>query len=178
MRNYFLKSVRLGFDVWNAQDFDLAGRLWGDSDVTRFNGGPLTPTQVRERLSREIANHEGHGIQYWPIFLLRTGEHVGCCGLQPRSPNDGIYELGFHLRKMFWGQDFGREAAEAVIGHAFSTLGMRGLFAGHNPENEASRRILVRLGFQYTHHEFYPPTAQVEPCYLLRNEDYYRNLRP
>lgn len=175
MRDYFLKSARLGFDVWSAQDFALALGLWGDSEVTKLTGGPFTEAQVSERLSREVANHERHRIQYWPNFLLRTGEHLGCCGLQPHFPNEGIYELGFQLRKVFWGQGFGREAAETVIGRAFSALGMRGLYAGHHPDNEASRRILTGLGFRYTHDEFYPPTSQLEPCYLLRNEDFLRN---
>ena len=33
----------------------------------------------------EIETERTHGIQYWPIFLLITGEHVGCCGLDSRG---------------------------------------------------------------------------------------------
>lgn len=174
MRQYLLQSARLGFDVWSAQDLPLALGLWGDPKVTKLTGGPFTAAQVNERLSREIANYERYGIQYWPIFLLRTGEHVGCCGLQPHKPNDGVHELGFQLRKASWGQGLAREAADAVTAHAFTTLGASGLYAGHHPKNEASRRVLEWLGFLYTHHEFYSPTGQVEPCYLLRKEDFLR----
>ena len=124
-----------------------------------------------------MANYERYGIQYWPIFLLRTGEHVGCCGLRPHKPNDGIHEFGFQLRKASWGQGLAREAADAVIAHAFTTLGASGLYAGHHPDNEASRRVLAGRGFLYTHDEFYPPTGRVEPCYLLRKEDFLRTLR-
>ena len=177
MRNYFLKSARLGFDVWRVQDLPLALDLWGDPEVTKFTGGPFTAMQVSERLYREIVNHGRYGIQYWPVFLLRTGEHAGCCGLQPHKPNDGIHELGFQLRKASWGQGFGREAAEAVIVHAFTALGFSSLYAGHHPNNEASRRVLEGLGFRYTHNEFYPPTGEVEPCYLLRKEDFLRTPR-
>jgi len=41
------------------------------------------------------------------------------------------------------------------------------LFAGHHPENHASRRILSKLGFRLTHEEFYPPTGLLHPSYLL-----------
>jgi [ribosomal protein S5]-alanine N-acetyltransferase len=174
VREYFLQSPRLGFGVWTHADLPLADALWGDQEVTRFSGGPFTIEQVRQRLEREITNYRQHAIQYWPIFLLETGEHVGCCGLQPRKPAANVYELGFHLRAAFWRRGLAREAAEAVIGRAFTDLGIRALFAGHHPHNEASRSVLRRLGFHYTHDEFYPPTGQIEPCYLLLREEYAR----
>ena len=167
MREYFLRSPRLGFSIWTHADLPLAFGLWGDQEVTRLTGGPFTPQQVRARLERELNNHEQHGVQYWPIFVAETGEHIGCCGLQPRQPAEGIYELGFQLRVAFWGRGFAREAAATVVVHGFAALGIRALYAGHHPDNHASRGVLLRLGFHYTHDEFYPPTGQIEPCYLL-----------
>ena len=172
VREYFLRSPRLGFGIWTRADLPLAFELWGDREVTRLTGGPLTPQQVRGRLEREINNHAKHGVQYWPIFSAETGDHIGCCGLQPRKPAEGICELGFQLRAAFWGRGFAREAAEAVVVHAFSALGVRALYAGHHPDNRASRGVLTRLGFHYTHEEFYPPTGQIEPCYLLLRSEF------
>ena len=97
VREYFLRSPRLGFSIWTHADLPLAFELWGDPEATRLTGGPFTAQKVRERLEREINNHEEHWVQYWPIFLLETGKHVGCCGLQPHKPTEGIYELGFQL---------------------------------------------------------------------------------
>ena len=177
MRNYFLRSARLGFDVWTAQDLPLAVELWGDPEVAKLTGGPFTAAQASERLAREIAGHERQGVQYWPVFLLETGEHVGCCGLRLHNPKDGEYEFGYQLRTMFWGQGLGREAARAVIGHAFTTFAVGGLYAGHHPNHNASQRILEGRGFRYTHHEFYAPTQQVEPCYALQKDDFLRTAR-
>ena len=176
VRDYFLRSRRLGFSLWTPADLPLATALWGDPQVMRLTGGPCTPEQVRTRLQREIDNCEHHGIQYWPVFLAETGEHIGCCGLQPREPAQGVYEVGFQLRAASWGRGFGHEAAETVVMHAFTGLGIRALFAGHHPDNRASRAVLTRLGFHYTHHEFYPPTGQLEPCYLLRRSEWPRSL--
>jgi hypothetical protein len=44
---------------------------------------------------------------------------------------------------------------------------VRALFAGHNPANQASRELLARLGFRYTHDELYPPTGLMHPSYRL-----------
>ena len=54
-----------------------------------------------------------------------------------------------------------------MIDYAFRTMGVSGLFAGHHPGNGASRRLLQRLGFRYTHDAFYGPTGLHHPSYLL-----------
>ena len=165
-RAYFLRSERLGFGTWEADDVDLALGLWGDPAVTRLFGGPFTEAQVRERLAREMATQAEHGVQYWPVFLLDDGAHVGCCGLRPYD-EEGVLELGFHLRPAYWRQGYGSEAARAVIDYAFDVLGVRALVAGHHPQNEASRRLLARLGFRYLRDEFYAPTGLMHPSYRL-----------
>jgi RimJ/RimL family protein N-acetyltransferase len=151
--------------------------LWGDPEVTRLIGGAFSREQVQERLSREIATMHSHGIQYWPVFLLTTCEHVGCCGLRPYKSEEGICEIGIHLRRAFWGQGYAPEATRAVIKYAFNVLGVKALFAGHNPTNEASRRLLEKLGFRYTHDEYYPPTGLNHPSYLLASEEFAREQK-
>ena len=136
--------------------------------MTRLIGGPFSREQVRKRLAREIATFREHGMQYWPIFLLTTGEHIGCCGLRPYNAGERVHELGFHIRKAHWRQGYAQEAARAVIAHAFDVLGATALFAGHNPANEPSRQLLLKLGFQYTHDDYYAPSGLYHPSYLLR----------
>lgn len=164
---YFLQTERLGFRLWSPSDFDLAMGLWGDPEVTRLFGGPFPPEQVQERLSFEIANWQSSGVQYWPIFLLDSGEHVGCCGLRPYRPEERIFMIGYHLRRAHWGFGYATEAARAARDFAFDTLGARGLFAGHHPENQASGRVLEKLGFRYTHDEYFAPTGLNHRSYLL-----------
>ena len=172
--NYFLTSKRLGFRHWFAEDLELAIGLWGDVEVTKlFDGrGPLSKEQVRARLEQEIATQSEHGVQYWPIFLLETGDHVGCAGLRPYDLAQKILEIGFHIRSNCWRSGYASEAARAVTLFAFDSLKLAGLFAGHNPKNEASRKLLLKLGFRYTHDEFYEPTGLKHPSYLLTSNDY------
>lgn len=160
-----LESDRLVFRRWRADDLDLAAALWSDPEVTRFIGGPASPDAVAARLAAEIASEAAVGFQYWPMFQRSDGAHVGCCGLRPYRA--AIHELGVHIRPTFWRRGYALEAARAVIAHAFGTLGASALFAGHNPDNEASRAMLGKLGFRYTHDELYPPTGRLHPSYLL-----------
>jgi len=165
--DYFLWTSRLGFRQWSADDLPLALALWGDPEVSRFLGGPFSPEVVEKKLAEEIEDLKVHQVQYWPVFLLATDEHVGCCGLRPYKPDELIYEMGFHLRTPYWGMGFAAEAGQALADHAFQNLGAKALFAGHHPRNLASKRVLEKLGFDFTHEEIYPPTGQMHPSYLL-----------
>src|SRR3954471_10219487 len=149
MGTYFLETPRLGFRIWTREDEALARALWGDPEVTaRIDArGALSASEVAQKLAAEIACMEAHGVQYWPLFLRSSGEHVGCCGLRPRDGHARIFELGFHLFRAAWGKGYATEAAKAIVDYAFDVLGASGLFAGHHPENHASRRTLEKLGF-------------------------------
>ncbi len=178
MQDYFLTSDRLGFRTWTGEDLPIAVGLWGDFEVTKLfdSRGPLSKEQVEQRLQQEMATQSSHGIQYWPIFLLESGEHIGCSGLRPYNEDRKILEIGFHIRSLHWRNGYAFEAACAVIGYAFRSLEISGLFAGHNPKNLASGNLLKKLGFKYTHDEYYEPTGLEHPSYLLKKTD-VSNLR-
>jgi RimJ/RimL family protein N-acetyltransferase len=146
----------------------LALALWGNPEVTTRIGGPFSPDVVQTRLINEIRLFEEWGIQYWPMFLLENQQHVGCAGLRTYPANEAARELGFHLLPGFWGQGLATEAACAVLEDAFGTLGLDTVIAGHHPSNEASRRVLAKLGFEYTGDEFYEPSGIFEPTYIVR----------
>lgn len=141
--------------------------LWGDAKVSALIGGPFRADEVRARLDREIELRTAYGVQYWPIFLLQSDELAGCAGLRPYWAEEQIFEMGVHLRPENWGQGLAQEAGRAVIALAFETLGAKALFAGHHPANAASRRLIEKLGFRFTHEELYPPTGLKHPSYLL-----------
>ena len=167
--NYFLRTERLGFRCWCENDFPLALQLWGDPTVTRLIDarGQLSEDEVREKLKHEIDLKEQHGVQYWPMFLLQNHELVGCCGLRPYDLANSVYEIGVHIRSAYWRRSFALEASQAMIRYAFDALKVKSLFAGHNPNNTASRALLNKLGFEYIGDEFYPPTGLQHPSYLL-----------
>ncbi len=165
-------SPRLEFRTWNKDDFLLAMSLWGDPRVTALIGGPFSEEAVQERLDRHIGLLEQHGIQYWPMFLKETGEFVGCCGLQPREQPSKTLELGYHLCFAHWGKGLATEAGTAVMKHAFEILGASQLFAGHHPNNESSKKVIVNLGMRYGGHEFYPPTKLDHPFYIITADEF------
>ena len=171
--NHPTETSRLQFQNWSSEDTSLAQALWGNEKVTKWIDarGKLSPEDVHAKLLQEIETAETHGVQYWPIFL-KSGEHVGCAGLRPYKPSEKVYELGFHLLPDYWGRGLASEAARGVMKYAFTALTATALFAGHNPNNKASRRLLEKLGFQHIGEEHYPPTGLLHPSYLLKSENW------
>ena len=159
-------TERLDFRCWRSADLPLARELWCDARVMALLGGAYDEARLRERLDREMENERQYGFQYWPMFLREGGAFAGCCGLKPKRA--GVLELGFQLRPQHWGKGLAVEAARAVIEHAFTRLGAAELSAGHHPRNEASRRVLEKLGFSRNGEELYPPTGLVHPNYGLK----------
>lgn len=178
MRIFFMESARLGFSVWKPDDNELALALWGDPLVTKYISatGVFTRQQIAERLYSELKQQEKHGIQYWPVFDKFSGSFIGCCGLRPYDANRAIYELGFHLKSDCWGKGYGTEAACAAMDYAYKTLKATALFGGHNPQNGASAILLQKLGFTYSHDEFYEPTGLSHPSYFHRPGERFRSV--
>ena len=168
-REYFMKSERIGFSIWKSEDLPLAKLLWGDPEVTKYicASGVFSETDIINRLNLEISNYQKYKIQYWPIFLLSSNEFIGCCGLRPYSEDE--LEIGFHIRPEFWRKGYAKESAKFVINYAFNVLKTKKIFAGHNPKNVISSKVLKSIGFHYVRDEFYEPTGLNHPSYELIN---------
>jgi ribosomal-protein-alanine N-acetyltransferase len=163
---YFLHTERIGFRWWAQDDLELARELWGDPDVTRlFSKIPFSDKQVQERLSSEL-ECANEGIQYWPIFELATGHHIGCAGLRPWQPAERIYEMGYHLRPAHWAKGYATEAGKVILNYGIQNLGARAIIARHHPENFGSKNVLLKLGFEANGADFYEPTGLMHPSYV------------
>jgi len=166
-------SARLKFRSWTAADTALAEALWCDSEVTQYFGGAMTPKQADERLHMECERESRAGIQYWPMFLRQTGHFAGCAGLRPWSMDPNMLEAGVHLMRSVWGLRLGEEALLVVLAHGFDVLGVQMIVAGHRIAHDNSRKLLERIGFEYTHNIFWGPT-EIEVCMWAMTAEMWR----
>jgi RimJ/RimL family protein N-acetyltransferase len=156
-------SARLTFRSWTDEDTALAEALWCDPEVTRFFGGAMSREEARNRLRIECERDIALGMQYWPIFLRETNEFAGCAGLRPWSMDPKKVEVGVNLMRSAWGRRLGEEALLAVLAHAFDTLELPVIVAGHGVAHDNSRKLLERVGFKYTHNAIWGP-KEIEVC--------------
>ena len=78
--------------------------------------------------------------------ILLEGRHIGSVTLYPLD--GGRVELGWILNKVYWGRGYALEAARAAVDYAREQLGARCVFAQCDSENEASYRLMERLGMR------------------------------
>jgi ribosomal-protein-alanine N-acetyltransferase len=123
--------------------------LLGDGEVTRYiNVATITTLAeaqaVLERLDQRYAARD---MIRWAIALAELDEMIGTVGLLRFDFEHRHAELGYDLVRRWWGRGLGAEAAAAVIRYGFSVLGLHRIEAGVLPENDASVRVLQKLGF-------------------------------
>lgn len=80
--------------------------------------------------------------------LRRDGEVIGTANLTQifRGPFRACY-LGYGLEEAHRGQGYITEALREIVRYAFEELGLHRVMANYEPHNEASARVLERLGF-------------------------------
>lgn len=174
--NYFLETERLKLRSWQDQatDEQLSVNFWGNPEISRHlkPEGVFTANAAKEILRNEIKNESKYGVQFWPVFTQEEEKFIGVCGLRPYKLFDGVFEFGIYLLPEFRRLGLGSELGLATMEHVFHTLNIRSLFAGHLPQNQESSNLLKKLGFRFTHIEFYPPTEQNQPSYIMNAEDF------
>ncbi|MGE5627421.1 MAG: GNAT family N-acetyltransferase [Solirubrobacterales bacterium] len=177
MKEYFITTKRTGFATWSEADIDDAFKLWGDPAVSKYlsSKGVIENEYIYEKLKNEIETFNRYKIQYWPVYLLQTGELIGCSGFKPYENN--ILEMGMHIKPKFWGARITMEIPIACIRYAFEELKVEALLARHHPDNRSSRNLLAKLGFENFKSEFCASTGLNHPFYLLNKEGYIELIK-
>jgi RimJ/RimL family protein N-acetyltransferase len=81
----------------------------------------------------------------WTLWSKSGGELVGLVEIRVRPP---AVDLGYALTQRWWHQGLMTEALRTVVGWAFAQAEIYRVWATCDIENQASARVLERLGMQ------------------------------
>ncbi|SMY06570.1 GNAT family N-acetyltransferase [Flavimaricola marinus] len=144
---------------------------------------PWEPTWAEDHLSRKSFTNRvywsqrsiatGTGV---PLFLIRRSDTALLGAITLDNIRRGPAQAGttgYWVGQPFARQGYMREAIEALVHYAFTTLDLSRIEAGCLPENTPSRRLLEQCGYKY---------EGVAQSYLQingrwRNHVLYANLR-
>ena len=93
-------------------------------------------------------SYNEHGFGLNMVALKDEGTPIGMCGLLKRPTLEDV-DLGFALLPEYWGQGYAFEAASATLAHGKTAFDLERIVAITAPDNEASIRLLEKLGMKF-----------------------------
>lgn len=145
-----LSSARLLLRQPTRADADAVLRVFSDQEVVRYYNVDLMVSRddaVSLIEGRRRRYETGYGIR-WGIYLRDSGLYVGSCGFEVLHRPWRYGEIGYELGREHWGNGYMTEALRTIIRYGFTQLELHRVEAQVEPENTASKAVLLRIGFK------------------------------
>ena len=144
---YILQTVRISLREFVTEDADALARVISDGETMRFYPAPYDRAGVASWIARNQERYRDDGVGLWAMEFKETREMIGDCGiLRQLVEGEYFYEIGYHLRRDFWGRGLATEAAVACRDWAFTHFETERVISLIRPENLQSRRVAERNG--------------------------------
>jgi ribosomal-protein-alanine N-acetyltransferase len=147
-----LEGPRLVLRPLTDADAGAFAALNGDPGVMRHFLKPLTFAESEAFRARIAAHDAAHGFGFRGVFRRGQPELIGMVGLlhvafaARFAPN---VEISWRIATAHQRQGFAEEAARLCLAHGFAVLGLPEIVAWTIPENEASWRLMEKLGMRF-----------------------------
>jgi RimJ/RimL family protein N-acetyltransferase len=107
---------------------------------------PVDTDWARQRLGGTL----GRSGDTLGLLICVDETPVGCVYLVREQPNSQLFrfgELAYWVTPTKWGTGYATAGSELLLSHAFNELGLHRIEASAFASNDASRRVLEKLGF-------------------------------
>jgi RimJ/RimL family protein N-acetyltransferase len=144
-----LETPRLVLREFSEDDATAVHAYASDAEVVRYlDWGPNTREDTaRFLVTARAARDAGPRTTYHLAIVLKTAEHlVGGCRIEIRNPANGNGDLGYVLHRQAWGHGYATEATRALLAFGFGRLALHRIWATCDVENQASVRVLEKIG--------------------------------
>lgn len=176
-----LHTPRLIMRNWCDADLPIMAQLNADAEVMRYFPATLTREQSDSMVHHWQQQFALQGWGNWAVEIKRSGELIGFVGLSvPRRalPFMPCVEIGWRLRRAFWGQGLASEAAQFALRFGFTELGLEEIVSFTSLLNMRSRAVMQGLGMRNAEQDFDHPALadghllQRHCLYRLSNRDW------
>ena len=165
MKEYIIKTKRLGLRNWNASDLLPFTEMCQDKEVMKYFPNLLSEKDTENFIKRMQVHFKEFGFCYFAVDILGTNEFIGFTGMLHQnyeSPFTPCVDIGWRLKKSAWNNGFATEAAIACLDFASEKLNLKEIYSIASKVNVSSIHIMKKIGMNY-HSDFQHPA-------LLKNE--------
>jgi len=146
-----IETDRLTVRWMSPDDADFILKLMNEPSWLRFIGNKGVRTRADASayiLKGPVEMYSRLGFGLYLVELKEAGIAIGMCGLIKRDALEDV-DIGFAFLPEYWGKGYAYEAASAVMEHGKTDFGLNRLVAITSPDNDASVRLLEKLGFRF-----------------------------
>ena len=160
-----METNRLRFRKWKEEDRDAFYEMNADKEVMTYFPHVLTKEESDEFLDKIMKRMDAHGYGFWAVEEKELGRFIGFVGLN--SPKVGLdiepcLEIGWRLKKAFWGKGFATEGAKKILDYAFDVLDADKVYSFTTVANEKSENVMKKIGMKNTNTNFMHPNIPHE----------------
>lgn len=147
---FIFETERLLVRPRTLADTDACLDMDRDPEVIRYVSGPWSdPPAHRAFIEKRTSGPWSPGMGYWTVLLREDAStFVGWVLLIPVDAVGPEIEIGWRLRRRFWGKGLATEAARPVLAHAFEILRLDEVMAEIASENIGSLKVAEKLGLK------------------------------
>lgn len=156
MKHIYLETQRLTLREMNPDEAPLLFDLDSDPEVMTYLTGGKTSDMAacQKALEKTLGYYKKHNHSFglWFAEEKSFDEVIGWFLLRPdkKNPNDTLNpELGYRLKKKFWGKGYATEGSLALLEKAFTDLNCDSVFAEAMKGNSASQNVMKKIGMKY-----------------------------
>ncbi|MGE8077504.1 GNAT family N-acetyltransferase [Peribacillus loiseleuriae] len=145
-----LETDRLILREINKEDAEGLFACFSNNDVTRFYGQEtLESIEQAEKFVDFFSKNyiDKRGIR-WGIERKGTKGIIGTIGFNAWLPKHKRAEIGYEIHPEQWRKGYTMEAVSKVISYGFEKMNLTRIGAVVFIENEASNKLLTKIGFQ------------------------------
>jgi RimJ/RimL family protein N-acetyltransferase len=146
-----LETERLVLRQLCADDAEFIHQLVNEPAWLRYVGdkGVATVEDARDYILKgPVKMYTDAGFGLWLVERKDDRIPIGICGLIKRDSLADV-DLGFAFLSVHRRQGHAFEAASATLSYAKKVLGLEKVIAIMSPDNDASARLLEKLGFHF-----------------------------
>ncbi|MBT3675137.1 MAG: GNAT family N-acetyltransferase [Candidatus Marinimicrobia bacterium] len=145
-----IETERLTLSELETKDAPFVFELYNDPDFIKYIGdrgiGSISDGEkfIETGPRTSYAEH-GHGLY---LVQLKDETSIGICGILKRDNLDDP-DIGFAMLPAFRKNGYTFEAAQAAIDDGRNRLGLQRIVAIASPDNNASIRLLEKMGMRF-----------------------------
>src|SRR5262245_9679523 len=174
-----IETERLALRPFTTGDIYVLHRLWTDPGVRKFLwDDQIIPREtVAAVVEGSIHSFEKYGFGFWVICFENDTKLIGFAGLRHFTEDGGAareVEILYGVAPEHWGKGIAPEAAWAVLRYGFEELSLADIYAGADPPNTASFRVIEKLGMKFARKTVVNGLEAV--YYAMSHDDYKVNF--